>query len=75
MTMPSALAVLRLITSSNLFGNSKGKAPGLAPLRILSDVPRCPAIDVGEVGSGTHEEPCLRKSLAEIPCEDESLRA
>jgi hypothetical protein len=61
--MPSALAVLRLITSSNLFDNSKGNAPGLAPLRILSDVPRRPAIDVGDVGSVTHEEPCLRKSL------------
>ena len=33
---PSALAVLRLITSSNLVGCSMGKSPGFAPLRILS---------------------------------------
>src|ERR1700730_6133771 len=33
---PSALAVLRLITSSNFVGCSTGRSPGLAPLRILS---------------------------------------
>jgi hypothetical protein len=33
---PSALAVLRLITNSNLVGCSMGRSPGLAPLRILS---------------------------------------
>src|SRR5215813_13207194 len=33
---PSALAVLRLITSSNLVGCWTGKSPGLAPLKILS---------------------------------------
>src|SRR5262249_23182247 len=33
---PSALAVLRLMTSSNLVGCSTGKSAGLAPLRILS---------------------------------------
>src|SRR6516164_11301637 len=32
---PSALAVLRLITSSILVGCSTGSSPGLAPLRIL----------------------------------------
>ena len=32
---PSALAVLRLITSSNLVGCSIGRSAGLAPLRIL----------------------------------------
>jgi hypothetical protein len=31
---PSALAVLRLITSSNLVGCSTGRSPGLAPFRI-----------------------------------------
>jgi hypothetical protein len=36
MVRASALAVLRLITSSNLFGCSMGRSPGLAPLRILS---------------------------------------
>src|SRR5438132_6333333 len=33
---PSAFAVLRLITSSNLVGCSIGKSAGFAPLRILS---------------------------------------
>src|SRR5712692_2562408 len=33
---PSAFAVLRLITNSNLVGCSTGKSAGLAPLRILS---------------------------------------
>src|SRR5262249_32197404 len=32
----SALAVLRLITSSNRVGCSTGRSPGFAPLRILS---------------------------------------
>ena len=34
--MPSALAVVRLMTSSNLVGCSTGMSAGLAPLRILS---------------------------------------
>src|SRR5215831_8222589 len=33
---PSVLAVLRLMTSSNLVGCSIGRSAGLAPLRILS---------------------------------------
>ena len=33
---PSALPVLRLITSSNFVGCSTGRSAGLAPLRILS---------------------------------------
>ena len=33
---PSALAVLRLITNSNLVGCSTGRSEGLVPLRILS---------------------------------------
>src|SRR5713226_2705600 len=33
---PSAFAVLRLITSSNLVGCSMGRSAGLAPLKILS---------------------------------------
>ena len=35
MVRPSALAVLRLITSSNLVGSMTGKSPGLTPLRTL----------------------------------------
>lgn len=34
--MPSAFAVLRLTTRSNLVGCSTGKSPGMAPFRILS---------------------------------------
>jgi len=33
---PSALAVVRLITNSNLVGCSMGRSAGFAPLRILS---------------------------------------
>jgi hypothetical protein len=33
---PSALAVLRLMTSSNFVGCSAGRSAGFAPLRILS---------------------------------------
>src|SRR5262249_47990851 len=36
MLSPSALAVLRLMTSSNLVGCSTGRSLGLAPLTILS---------------------------------------
>src|SRR5215204_2873807 len=36
MVRPRALAVLRLMTSSNLVGCSIGRSAGLAPLRILS---------------------------------------
>ena len=34
--MPSAFAVFRLITSSNLVGCSTGRSAGFAPLKILS---------------------------------------
>src|SRR5262244_3810594 len=33
---PSAFAVLRFTTSSNLVGNWTGRSPGLAPLRMRS---------------------------------------
>ena len=36
MSRPSALAVLRLIMSSNFAGCSIGRSPGFSPLRILS---------------------------------------
>src|SRR5882724_12317039 len=36
MVSPRALAVLRLITSSNFVGCSTGRSPSFAPLRILS---------------------------------------
>src|SRR3954464_6302211 len=35
-SMPSALAVFKLITSSNLVGCSTGRSAGFAPLKILS---------------------------------------
>src|SRR5262249_55416932 len=35
-TRPSALAALRLMTSSNLVGSSTGRSAGLAPFKILS---------------------------------------
>jgi hypothetical protein len=36
---PSALAILRLMTSPNLVGCSMGRSPGFVPLRILSTHP------------------------------------
>ena len=36
MVRPSAFAVFRLTTSSNLVGCSTGRSPGFVPLRILS---------------------------------------
>ena len=36
MMTPSAFAVFKLITSSNLVGRSTGRSPGFAPLKILS---------------------------------------
>ena len=39
---PSALAVLRLMTSSNLVGCSTGRSAGFAPLRILRRSARPP---------------------------------
>ena len=39
MVRPRALAVLRLITSSNFIGCSIGRSTCLAPLRILSTHP------------------------------------
>jgi hypothetical protein len=36
MVKPSALAVFRLITSSNFVGCSTGRSAGLAPFKILS---------------------------------------
>jgi hypothetical protein len=35
MVRPSALAVLRLMTNSNVVGCTTGRSAGLAPLRIL----------------------------------------
>src|SRR5262252_2065716 len=35
---PSALAVVRLITRSNLVGCSTGSSPGFAPCKILSTI-------------------------------------
>src|ERR1700694_1763246 len=36
MVSPSALAVLRLMTKSNLVGCSTGRSPGLAPFKMRS---------------------------------------
>ncbi len=36
MVRPSAVAVLRLMTSSNLVGNCTGRSAGLAPFKMAS---------------------------------------
>src|SRR5207253_5819178 len=49
MMTPSAFAVFRLITSSNLVGCSTGRSAGFAPLKILSTklaaLRQCHALD------------------------------
>src|SRR6516164_4245866 len=48
---PSALAVLRLTTSSNVVGCWTGRSAGLAPLRIFSDVDADLAMDRRKAGA------------------------
>ena len=52
---PSALAVFMLITSSNFVGNSTGRSPGLAPLRILSTKYASRQEGIGQVRAVAHE--------------------
>ena len=46
---PSALAVLRLMNSSNFIGCYTDRSDGLVPLRILSHIGRC-AVDTSLPG-------------------------
>ena len=63
MVIPSALAVLRLTTSSNLVGCSIGRSPGLAPFRILSTYPADSAEHIAEVRPIGHQ----RAVVGELP--------
>ena len=71
---PSAFAVLRLMISSNLVGCSTGRSAGLAPLKILSDVGRGAAIEVGithavgEQASGLDELSSRINGRQPVPC-------
>ena len=51
MAKPSALAVLRLMTSSNLASWMIGRSPGFSPLRILPSVDALLTVCLGEAGS------------------------
>ena len=51
MVRPSPLAVLRLMTSSNVVGCSTGKSAGLAPLRNLASVNAGPVISICKIWS------------------------
>ena len=53
--MPSALAVLRLITNSNLVDCTTGRSAGLSPLRIRPDVKSDLAIGVCNVIAIAHQ--------------------
>ena len=55
MVRPSALAVLRLMTSSNFVGCSTGRSPGLAPPEDLVQVGRGAPIQVENARSIPHE--------------------
>ena len=55
LSRPSVLAVLRLITNSNLVGCSTGRSAGLAPLRIFPVYMASLAICIANVGSVAHQ--------------------
>src|SRR5262249_55048295 len=52
---PSAFAVVRLMTRSNLVGCSTGMSPGFAPRRILSTYSAAPPEQAGKVWSIGHQ--------------------
>ena len=52
---PSALAVLRLMMSSNLVGCSTGRSAALAPFQKLVDLPGGKSVQVSIVRSVRHE--------------------
>ena len=58
---PSALAVFRLITSSNLVGCSTGRSAGLAPFRILSTINGGAPVGFDPVGSVGHQATAVDK--------------
>ena len=60
MLRPSVLAVLRLITRSNLVGCITGKSPGLAPLRIRPGVDADLPVALAETDTVTHQSPSGR---------------
>src|SRR5215472_12027502 len=60
MVRPSALAVLRLMTSSNLVGCSTGRSAGLEPLRDLCHIGSGASIEISEIRAVAHEGACLR---------------
>src|SRR5215813_6736235 len=68
MVRPSALAVLRLITSSNLVGCSTGRSDGLGtPENFVHEVRRA-ATQIGEVGSVGHQPPAIHRLFQLIHC-------
>ena len=81
---PSALAVLRLTTSSNFVGCWMGRSLGFGALQNLIDVPRCAPVHVGEIGrvaqegavdaplSGTSND--WKSGLSGMPKDRRSLR-
>src|SRR5262249_49370162 len=61
---PSALAVLRLMTSSNLVGCSTGRSAGFAPLRIWSAY-RAACLKIsGRLGAYARRQPSLAYSAS-----------
>ena len=55
MVSPMALALRKLMTSSNLVGCSMGRSPGLAPLAMLVDVGRGAAEQIYYAHTVAHE--------------------
>ena len=61
MVRPSALAVLRLITSSNLVGCCTGRSAGFAPFSILSTYCDSVPVPVGETPAIRHQPAAVGK--------------
>ena len=82
MVRPSAFAVLRLITSSNLVGCCTGKSAGFSPLRMPTDVDAGLTIEIRIVGSVAHQAAAFNMIALEVGrgkriarCQGHELRA
>src|SRR2546427_11400640 len=65
--MPRALAVFRLMTSSNFVGCSTGRSAGLAPFRILSAIAAMRPSDCPALGPYERSPPEFAKRLPVQP--------
>src|SRR6266704_75249 len=65
---PSALAVLRLMTSSNFVGCSTGRSRGFAPFRILSTKRGAAPEEIAQARPVRHEAPGIHALPSAVYC-------